>query len=160
MPRKPRVHFPGAVYHVVARGNNQEKIFASDKDKQYYLHKIGEYRKRFGFTLLIYVIMDNRAHMVLQVGKDPLSQIMRLLQHSYAVFFNRKYERCGHVFENRFKAFLCDDDRYLLALIRYIHRNPLEAGLSTALDYKWSSHGYYAGTKRVTWSTRHRSTGY
>ncbi len=148
MPRKPRVHFPGAVYHVVVRGNNQEKIFANDKDKQYYLQKMKYYKKRFFFEILCYAIMDNHAHMAVKVGSVSLAKIMQGLQQSYAGYFNREYERCGHVFEARYKSYLCDNDRYLLALLRYIHRNPMEAGLSAGLEYEWSSHGYYTGAKK------------
>jgi putative transposase len=148
MPRKPRVHFPGAVYHIVARGNNQEKIFANEQDKQFYLRKVKFYRDRYCFELLLFAIMDNHAHMVIKVGQVPLSRIMQSVQQSYAWYHNRLYERCGHVFETRYKAFLCEDDSYLLTLLRYIHRNPLEAGLAAGLDYAWSSHGYYAGSKK------------
>ncbi len=145
MPRKPRVHFPGAVYHVITRGNNQDKIFASKKDKHYYLDKINELRLKFIFELLIYAVMDNHSHLTIRVENTPLSKIMHHLQQSYAIYYNREYNQSGHVFENRYKAYLCDNDRYLLALLRYIHLNPFSAKITSDLEYPWSSHGHYSG---------------
>ena len=148
MPRKPRIHFPGAIYHVITRGNNQDHIFARKKDKLYYLEKLKEYRHKFNFHLLIYAIMDNHAHLVIQVASTPLSKIMHHLQQAYAIYYNREYNQSGHVFENRYKAYICDQERYLLALLRYIHLNPATAKMTRDVEYPWSSHGYYTGKKK------------
>lgn len=148
MPRKPRIHFAGAIYHVITRGNNQETIFAGRKDKRYYLDKLKELSRKFSFELLIYAIMDNHSHFTIQVGDTPLSKIMHYLQQGYAIYYNREHGQSGHVFQNRYKAFLCEDERYLLALLRYIHLNPVTAKITGDLDYPWSSHAYYAGKKK------------
>lgn len=143
MPRKPRIHYEGALYHVIARGNNKEDVLAGDRDKQKYLALVEKYKQKYLFRLYAYVLMSNHLHMLLQVGSVPLSKIMQGIQQSYTQYFNNKYGRIGHVFQQRYKAILCDQDVYLLELIRYIHNNPVKAGLSVNLDYWWSSHGYY-----------------
>ncbi len=148
MPRKPRIHFPGAIYHVITRGNNHDNIFAGKKEKHYYLEKLKEFRRKFNFNILIYVIMDNHAHLVIQVKSTSLSKIMHHLQQSYAIYYNREYNQSGHVFENRYKAYLCENERYLLALLRYIHLNPVTAKMTRDPEYPWSSHGYYSGKKK------------
>lgn len=147
MPRKPRIHFPGAIYHVITRGNNQDTIFAGKKDKHYYLEKLKEFSRKFYFDLLIYAIMDNHSHFVIQIANISLSKIMHHLQQAYAIYHNREYNQSGHVFENRYKSYLCDNERYLLALLRYIHLNPVTAKMTRDLEYPWSSHGYYSGKK-------------
>lgn len=150
MPRKPRVHYPGAIYHVIARGNNQEHILASDLDKNRYIEKIKKYKDRFPFHLYGYVIMDNHAHMLLEVQEHPLSKIMQGIQQSYTQWYNHFYGRVGHVFQQRYKAILCDNDSYLLTLLKYIHCNPIRAGITPTLDYPWSSHrDYLLGTSAV-----------
>lgn len=148
MPRKPRIHFPGAIYHVITRGNNRHTIFADRKDKLFYLDKLKELSRELLFDLLIYAIMNNHAHFTIQVGNTPLSKIMHHLQQGYATYYNREHEQSGHVFQNRYRAFLCEDERYLLALLRYIHLNPVKAKITRDLDYPWSSHAYYAGKKK------------
>lgn len=148
MPRKPRIHFPGAIYHVITRGNNQHTIFADRKDKLYYLDKLKELGRELFFDLLIYTIMNNHAHFTIQVGDTPLSKIMHHLQQGYATYYNRRHDHSGHVFQNRYRAFLCGDERYLLALLRYIHLNPVKAKITRDLDYPWSSHAYYVGKKK------------
>ncbi len=91
--------------------------------------------------------MDNHVHMLIQVENIPLSKIMQLIQQTYTSYYNRKHQKTGHVFEQRYKAVLCDKDSYLLSLIRYIHQNPSRAGIGD-INYKWSSHSeYVSGTK-------------
>ncbi|MDO9534664.1 MAG: transposase [Bacillota bacterium] len=140
MPRKPRIHYPGAVYHVIARGNNQENILVSDQDKKRYRELIKKYKDRFSFLLYGYVIMDNHVHLILEVQEYPLSKIMQGIQQSYTQWYNQCNKRVGHVFQQRYKAILCDKDSYLLSLLKYIHYNPIRAGITPTLDYPWSSH--------------------
>lgn len=143
MPRKPRIHFNGALYHVIVRGNNQEDILASSKDKRTYLSLVEKYKAKYGFRLYAFAVMSNHAHLLIQVGPVPLGKIMQGIQQTYTQYYNRKNHRIGHVFHQRYKAILCDQDLYLLELIRYIHNNPLKAGLPAATGYQWTSHGYY-----------------
>ncbi len=143
MPRKQRVHFAGAIYHVIARGNNRENIFKKEEDKREYADLLAKYKDRLGFDLLAYVLMDNHFHLLIQVDQSPLMKIMQGLQQTYTQYFNRKYHHVGHVFQQRYKAFLCGNDAYLITLICYIHQNPCRANIDEGLDYTWSSHRDY-----------------
>ncbi|WP_432404137.1 transposase [Wukongibacter sp. M2B1] len=119
MPRKPRVHYEGALYHVIVRGNNKRCIFDIDNDKLEYLKRVKKYKEKYEGKLYAYVIMDNHAHLLIEVLRTPLSKIMQLIQQTYTQYYNKKYDRTGHVFEQRYKAILCNRDEYLLELIRY-----------------------------------------
>ena len=147
MARKPRIHYPGALYHVMVRGNNGENVLSEEVHKNKYLNIIASYKEKIGFMLYAYCIMDNHAHLLIEVRDVPLSQIMKRIQQVYTQWFNRKYNRTGHVFQQRYKALLCDKDNYLLQLIGYIHNNPVKANLKDGIEYKWSSHLYYIGKK-------------
>jgi REP element-mobilizing transposase RayT len=150
MPRKPRVHFKGALYHVIVRGNNKDYIFSEEKDKKEYLNVIKRYKDKYNFILYAYCIMDNHAHLLIEVKDTPLSKIMQGIQQVYTQRYNIRKNRTGHVFEQRYKALLCNKDKYLIELIRYIHQNPLKAGLKKGIKYKWSSHNEYMGAKKIT----------
>jgi REP-associated tyrosine transposase len=140
MARRPRLEFPGAVYHVAARGNDKRAIFHDDRDRQEYLDRIDRYRKKFHFQLLAYCLMRNHVHLAIRTGEEPLSRIMAGLQSSFTQWFNRRHDRVGHFFQGRYKAFLVQEDRYFAALLRYIHMNPVKAGLvQRPQDYPWSS---------------------
>jgi REP-associated tyrosine transposase len=146
MARKPRVEFAGAFYHVIVRGNQRQVIFRNDTDRKYYLERLEEYRRRYGFKLYAYVLMSNHVHMLLETGQAPLSKIMHGLQLRYTGYYNRKYKKVGHLFQGRYKAILCDRQAYLLELVRYLHLNP--GRMRVPLDpwrYGWSSHGAYLG---------------
>lgn len=145
MSRQARVHYEGALYHVICRGNNREWVFTEGEEKQRYLDLIRKYKDRFGFKLYAWVVMSNHVHLLIEVGKEPLSKIMQGLQQSYTQWYNRKNQRVGHVFEQRYKAMHCNKDAYLLNLLRYIHQNPVRANLEGGLDYQWSSHLVYKG---------------
>lgn len=142
MARKPRIHYEGAFYHVIARGNNKDYIFRQDEDKVQYLERLFKYAQQYDGRLYAYVVMDNHCHMLMEVGAVGVSKIMQLVQQTYTSWYNRKYHHSGHVFEQRFKSILCDKDEYLLALVRYIHQNPVRAGTGD-LNYPFSSHGLY-----------------
>ena len=140
MARPPRLEFPGAVYHVTARGNERRAVFRDDKDREEYLVRVIRYRERFSFQLLAYCLMTNHVHLALRTGPVPLSRIMAGLHSTYTQWFNARHGRVGHLFQGRYKAFLVQEDRYLVALVRYIHRNPVEARLvARASEYPWSS---------------------
>ena len=152
MARPLRLEAEGAVYHVIARGNERKAVFRDDRDRQEYLDRLIRCRERFGLRLLAFCLMGNHLHLAVERGPTKLSRVMLALQSAYTQWFNRRHGRVGHLFQGRYKAFLIQKDRYLLALVRYIHRNPLQAGLALrAQDYAWSSDRYYRARKPPDW---------
>lgn len=143
MARKPRIEFKGCLYHVMVRGNNGEFIFEKSGDKQMYLDLIRKYKERYLFKLYAYCILDNHVHMLIEQEDSPLSKIMQGIQQSFTQRYNKKYKRTGHVFQQRYRSEICDKDQYLFQLIKYIHYNPVKAGLEEGLNYNWSSHKEY-----------------
>jgi len=143
MARKPRIYYESALYHVIVRGNNRAYIFKSEENKEEYKKIVSKYKKRYRFKLYAYCIMDNQAHLLIEVGDIPLSKIMQGIQQVFTQHHNRKNGTTGHVFEQRFKSYLCDRDVYLLSLIRYIHQNPIRLKLTSDINYQWSSHREY-----------------
>jgi putative transposase len=146
MARKSRVEFAGAFYHVICRGNQRQMIFRSDADRRYYLEWLEQYRERYSFKVYAYVLMSNHVHLLIETGRVPLSRIMQGLQLRYTGYFNKKYNKVGHLFQGRYKAILCNRDAYVMELVRYLHlnpermRSPMDAG-----NYRWSSHTAYLG---------------
>lgn len=143
MAREPRIHYETAIYHVIVRGNNRAQIFLQEEEKRKYLQIVADYRERYGFHLYAYVIMDNHAHFLIQVEKVELAKIMQGIQQRYTRYYNQSYGRSGHAFEQRYKAKLCSDEKYLLTVLCYIHQNPVKAGLTDGVNYRWSSHSMY-----------------
>jgi len=141
MARKPRIEFPGALYHVIARGNQRRRIFLETKDFEDYLVRLWSYHEKYPFILYAYCLMPNHLHLLIETGSVPLSKIMQAIQFSYTQSFNRRHRKVGHLFQGRYKAILCQKDEYLLELIRYIHLNPVRAKIvSNPKDYCFSSH--------------------
>ena len=148
MARPPRIQFPDALYHVIVRGNQQQAIFSGDSDRVTYLELLNRYKKKCGFILYAYVLMNNHVHLLVETPEAPISKTMQMLNFTYAQYFNRKYGKVGHLFQGRYKSFLCDRDQYLLSLVRYIHLNPVRAKIANEPHvYRWSSHGEYMGKK-------------
>lgn len=143
MGREQRVHIKGATYHIIARGNNRQEIFIKQSDGEKYLSLLRQYRDKFSFKLYAYVLMSNHVHLLMRVNDYTLSQIMQGIQQSYAKYFNNKYKRVGHVFQGRYMSKICINDEYLFTLLRYIHQNPVRAGITETPDYRWSSHNCY-----------------
>ena len=140
MPRPVRLDFDGGVYHVVARGNERKPIFLDDGDRGAYLDRLAECQGRFDFRLYGYCLMGNHVHLALERGAVSLSRIVLALHSHYSQRFNRRHDRVGHLFQGRFRSFLVEKEHYLLALLRYIHLNPVRAGLvKRARAYPWSS---------------------
>jgi REP element-mobilizing transposase RayT len=149
MARKPRVHFPNAFYHVIARGNQRQDLFLDGEDYQVYLSYLSQYKVQYQFHVYAYALMKNHVHLLLEVGETPLSRLMQVLQFRYARYFNRRYGKVGHLFQGRYKAILCERDSYLLELIRYIHLNPVRSRAVKDLEkYRWTSHLNYLGRVR------------
>ena len=149
MARKPRIHFPGAFYHVIVRGNGGQDIFRGDDDYRLYLRFLKEYKERYHFNLYAYALMTNHAHLLMEIGDVPLARIMQVIQFRYAKRFNFRYGKEGHLFQGRYKAILCDKDKYFLELSAYIHLNPVRGGLvKDPLQFPWSSYQAYMGSKK------------
>ena len=149
MARKPRIHYQGALYHVIVRGNNRSYIFRSKDHKEKYKKIVLKYKKRYRFKLYAYCIMDNHTHLLIEVADIPLAKIMQGIQQVFTQYYNRRNKTTGHVFEQRYKSFLCDKENYLLSLIRYIHQNPVRSKPTDTLNYKWSSHREYLGNPQL-----------
>jgi REP element-mobilizing transposase RayT len=144
MARPPRVEIPGALYHVIARGNQRRTIFKDPADYRRYIELLVRYQQRHGFTLYAYVLMPNHLHLLVSPGRLALSKTMQGLQQSYTRHYNQRHRLMGHCFQGRYKAILCQSDAYLLELVRYLHLNPVRAGLTPTADrYRWSSHRLY-----------------
>ena len=129
MARKPRVHFPTALYHVIARGNQRQAVFLDEKDFRTYLSFLAEYKTKHSFHLYTYALMKSHLHLLMPVEETPLSKIMQILQFRYTRYFNKRYRKAGHLFQGCYKAILCDKDAYLLELVCYIHLNPVRSGV-------------------------------
>ncbi|MGI6684508.1 MAG: transposase [Bacillota bacterium] len=147
MPRKSRQISPTGIYHLMARGINREPIFHDDSDRLRYLETLKRISNESDAAVFGYCLMDNHVHILLKEGETGISKIMHRLGASYAYYYNLKYERVGHVFQNRFRSETIKDEKYLLTVIRYIHNNPVKAGKKTkAEEYRWSScEAYYGG---------------
>lgn len=146
MGRMTRVEIPKTIYHVISRGNNKKDIFLDDKDYNVFLKHLKETLEEKEFLLYCYCLMPNHFHLLIETLDTPLSKIMQKLLTNYAIYFNYRYEQTGHVFQDRYKAKICDKEEYLFKLLQYIHLNPLRAGITKDINnYKWSSHLVYAG---------------
>lgn len=157
MSRPPRVELAGGIYHVIARGNERRDVFRDDEDRRLYLARLAVCRDRYEFGVLAYCLMPNHVHLAIERGPVPLSKIMLALHSYYSQKFNFRHDRVGHLFQGRYKAFLVEQDRYLEALIRYIHNNPVKAGLVVRAEvYRWSSDQFYRSRRRPQWLDVHR----
>ena len=149
MARRPRVHFPGALYHVIARGNQRQDIFLAEEDFKTYLSYLSEYKSKYSFYVYAFALMRNHVHLLVEVKDTSLSRIMQVLQFRYTRCFNKRYRKVGHLFQGRYRAILCDKDQYLLELTRYIHLNPVRAGIVEVPEkYPWTGHLSYLGKEK------------
>ncbi len=152
MPRKPRLHVPGGLYHVTLRGNARQAIFFDDDDRIRWMRILQSGLERFEDEIHAYCWMTNHIHMAIRSGARPLAELMRFTASLYSRQTNRKMGCSGHLFERRYRAILVDADSYLLELIRYIHLNPVRAGLTCdPQEYLWSSHRAYLGSQTTQW---------
>ncbi len=144
MARKARIQYYGAIYYLMQQGRNGEKVFIYDQDKSYLLELISEAKEEKDFRIFAYAVMDNCYHLLIQTLNVPLSSIMHYINFKYARYYNEKNNRTGPVFQQRYKAILLQDERYILPIMKYIHRCPLLAGLcKTVEEYKWTSDVFY-----------------
>ncbi len=155
MPRQARLDIPGALHHIMVRGINKAAIFRDDEDKSRFLERLGQNVTEGKCTVYAWVLMSNHVHILFKSGKEGISSVMRRLLTWYAQYYNRRHHRTGHLFENRYKSVLCEEDNYLLALVRYIHLNPLRAKIVKTVEeldrYPWSGHRDIAGKSKKPW---------
>jgi REP element-mobilizing transposase RayT len=153
MPRQPRLDIPNVLHHVIVRGIEKRDIFADDADKERLIARLSDLLTKGSTKCFAWSLMTNHLHLLLMPTTVSLSETMRCLLTSYAVYFNRKYQRSGHLFQNRYKSILCEEEPYLLELVRYIHLNPLRAGLVSDLEglerYPWSGHAVLLGNRTM-----------
>jgi len=149
MPRKARIDAPGALHHIICRGIERGKIFDDDADRDNFLERLGVILKETATPCYGWALIPNHFHLLLRTGKVPISTVMRRLLTGYAVSFNRRHRRYGHLFQNRFKSILCQEDLYLKELVVYIHLNPLRAKLIAELKdlakYPYGGHSVLLG---------------
>ncbi len=155
MPRAARLDAPGVLHHVMARGIESRPVFLSDRDRQDLWDRLGELVPADGATVYAWSFLNNHLHLLLRSGRLGLSRFMRRLLTGYAVTFNRRHRRAGHLFQNRFKSIVVEEEPYLLQLVRYIHLNPLRAGLVGSIrsleQYRWCGHRALLGLSSVPW---------
>ena len=155
MPRIGRLHIPGGYYHLMGRGLERRNILREEVDKRDFLERLGKALDSCEMQCFAWALMSNHYHLLVRVHEKPLSKLMASVLGGYASAYNRRNKRVGYVFQNRYKSILCDADRYLLELIRYIHLNPLRAGMLRDLDalarYQWTGHAGVLGRHRQKW---------
>jgi len=149
MPRHARIDIPGLLHHVIVRGIDKSPIFLDDQDREDFLARFSQLLTETATDCYAWALLDTHFHLLLQPNTSKLAPFMRRLLTGYAVVFNRRHDRCGHLFQNRYKSIVCDSDAYLLELVRYIHLNPLRAGIVSdfaVLDgYPWCGHRQLLG---------------
>ena len=152
MPRQPRLDSPGLLQHVMARGIERRKIFSDDKDCNFFLERFAIILEETQTQCYAWALIPNHFHLLLRTGPTPLSKVMRRLMTGHAATFNKRHKRSGHLFQNRYKSVVCEEDTYLLELIRYIHLNPLRAKLVQDLKeldkYPWTGHSAILGRRK------------
>ncbi len=140
MPRQPRIYSKTDIYHVMIRGINKEKTFAKGIYKSKLLNLIQEINEEVDFNLIAYCVMNNHLHLLIKAGNYELTTFMRKLTIKYAMYYNKTEDRYGYVFQGRFRSEAVENEKYLFGVLRYIHNNPIKAGIThNLLDYKWSS---------------------
>ena len=143
MPRRPRIELPG-FYHVINRGVEQRKVFLEKEDFEYFEELICRNAKMFNITIHNYCLMSNHYHLLLEISLENLSKFMRQLNMNYAIYFNKKHKRSGHLWQGRFKSWYVTDDAYLYTLMCYIEQNPLKANMVKMLEeYPYSSYHHF-----------------
>ena len=155
MPRQPRLDAPGTLHHVMGRGIEKIKIFRDKNDREDFIRRIEELCSQGAWIMYAWALLSNHFHILVRTGNQSLSTNMRRLLTGYVINFNRRHKRYGHLFQNRYKSIICEDDPYLLELTRYIHLNPLRAGMVTNKEdldtYPWTGHSAILGKLKRGW---------
>lgn len=134
MPRQPRIDAPGILHYIICRGIERRPICIDDDDRNDFVDRLAIILVETATCCYAWALIPNHFHLLLRTGATPISTVMRRLLTGYAVSFNLRHKRSGHLFQNRYQSIICQDDLYLLELIRYIHLNPLRAGLAPSLE--------------------------
>lgn len=155
MPRKARIDAAGALHHVICRGIEKRRIFWTDSDRHDFLERVEKVLLDSQTPCYAWALMPNHFHLLLKTGYTPITHVMRRLLSGYAGRFNRRHRRAGHLFQNRYKSILCQEDSYFLELVRYIHLNPLRANQVTTMDelnrYGYCGHSMLMGCRHNVW---------
>jgi putative transposase len=155
MPRQPRLDTPGALHHIMGRGIDGKEIFGHKKDCEDFCNRLKDLCEEEALSIYAWALMDTHFHLLARTGKLSLSDSMRRLLTGYVVNYNRRYKRYGHLFQNRYKSILCEDDPYLLEVTRYIHLNPLRAGIVKDMNalrrYERCGHSALMGEINLAW---------
>ena len=158
MPRKARLDAPGTLHHAVIRGIERGRIVEDDQDRKNFVSRLGDLAQETKTLIYAWSLMTNHAHMLLRSGPSGLPKFMRRLLTGYSVTYNLRHHRSGHLFQNRYRSVVCDEDAYFRELVRYIHLNPLRAGLVRTLSeldsYPWSGHAVLMGRVKHEWQGR------
>jgi len=164
MPRGPRLDAPATLHHVMVRGIERRRIFESDRDREDFLDRLGRIIQEGGASCFAWVLIPNHAHILLRTGAAPLAGMMRRLLTGYAVSFNLRHQRSGHLFQNRYRSIVCEENAYMLELVRYIHLNAIRAGLVREMEgldrYRWSGHSVLMGRESRPWQAREEVLSY
>lgn len=164
MPRQARIDAPGALQHVIVRGIERRAIFRDNLDKENFVKRLGVIVLETSTACYAWALLSNHAHLLLRTGLLPIATVMRRLLTGYAQQFNRRHKRHGQLFQNRYKSILCEEDPYLLELVRYIHLNPVRAGIAKYLrqlgSYRYSGHAVLVGTVKHEWQDRDYVLGF
>jgi REP element-mobilizing transposase RayT len=155
MPRQARIDAPGALHHIIARGIEKRLIFRDNRDRIKFIDRLGDILLETETPCYAWALMPNHIHILLRTGTVPITKIMRRLMTGHAVYFNLRHSRHGHLFQNRFKSILCQEDLYLLELVRYIHLNPLRgnrvSNLKSLDRHRFCGHGALIGKYHYEW---------
>ncbi|MBM7615041.1 transposase [Alkaliphilus hydrothermalis] len=150
MPRKPREKSKTGIYHIILRGINRQNIFEDEEDQLEFLKTLRKYKVLCGYQMYGYCLMTNHVHLLIKEIDESISNSIKRICGSYAYWYNNKYDRVGHLFQERFKSEVVKDDQYLLTVLRYIHQNPSKAGLIKNIEeYDWSSYKEFIGDSQV-----------
>ena len=155
MPRGPRLDAPGVLHHVMARGIMRQLLFRDDTDREDFVSRVATLAEGQRWRVYAWALLPNHFHLLVRTGQQPLSRSMRSLLTGYAGTFNRRHRRSGHVFQNRYKSIVCEEEAYFLELVRYLHLNPVRAGVVQDLKelaaYPYSGHAALVGQQTRPW---------
>jgi len=158
LPRQARLDAPGTLHHIIVRGIEKRQIVDDDKDRKSFVDRMGSLALETDTAIYAWTLMGNHAHIFLRSGPSGLSKYMKRLLTGYAVFYNRRHDRHGHLFQNRYKSIVVEEDAYFQELVRYIHLNPLRAGIIDSISklerYRWCGHSVILGKLKNDWQDK------